>query len=193
MVFKTTGRGFEPRRDRSGGGILVDAPASSTGVLGRESSNLSQSTERIEMEACSKTCSRCKTTRSIEAFALRNKDTGRRNSICRVCHKEYVKRHYTEHKQKYIDRARRYTPRNRRRNVRWLQEYKESRPCTDCGGRFHHAAMDFDHVHGDKINEVSRLSQNAASMKKILAEISKCELVCANCHRVRTFKRIHGE
>lgn len=65
---------------------------------------------------------------------------------------------------------------------------KESNPCTDCGGFFLAVSMDYDHVAADKDRDVSKLV-HYASMTQILAEIAKCELVCANCHRVRTAAR----
>ena len=54
-------------------------------------------------------------------------------------------------------------------------------PCKDCSGKFHYSQMDFDHVRGEKKGNVSHLS-----VKKILIEVQKCDLVCANCHRERT-------
>jgi hypothetical protein len=49
--------------------------------------------------------------------------------------------------------------------------------------------MDFDHVGEDKTANVCRLMNHG--WQTILAEIAKCELVCANCHRIRTQKRGH--
>ena len=72
----------------------------------------------------------------------------------------------------------------------WYRQLKENRPCADCGGRFHHAAMAWDHLPGSvKVMEVSRLMEKTHSKRRVLAEIAKCELVCANCHAVRTFER----
>jgi len=70
-----------------------------------------------------------------------------------------------------------------------MRELKSSRPCTDCGGWFHPAAMTFDHLPGTtKRGDVSNLLY-AGYRKVLLDEIAKCELVCANCHAVRTFMR----
>jgi hypothetical protein len=44
--------------------------------------------------------------------------------------------------------------------------------------------MDFDHVRGEKLGNISRMS-----LKQALAELWKCELVCATCHRERTTNR----
>ena len=57
-------------------------------------------------------------------------------------------------------------------------------PCVDCGRTFHYCQMDFDHVRGVKIGNVSGMT----SKKAILAESLKCDVVCANCHRERTQK-----
>ena len=60
-------------------------------------------------------------------------------------------------------------------------------PCIDCGQYYPPEAMDFDHVWGEKIATISQL--RSAPWDKALAEIAKCELVCANCHRIRTQAR----
>lgn len=62
-------------------------------------------------------------------------------------------------------------------------------PCKDCGNKFHPCAMDFDHVRGQKISTIAEAGMKLWSEKKILAEIATCELVCANCHRIRTHIR----
>lgn len=67
---------------------------------------------------------------------------------------------------------------------------KKNNPCEDCGGMFHPCAMDFDHVKGEKLYAVSELVLRAWSFEKIQEEIDKCELVCANCHRLRTYLRL---
>ena len=59
----------------------------------------------------------------------------------------------------------------------------------DCGGSFHFRAMHWDHIGNDKEENVSVMVLRGLGRKKILAEIAKCELVCANCHAVRTYKR----
>lgn len=73
-----------------------------------------------------------------------------------------------------------------------LVDYVDSvkqHPCMDCGGTFPTECMDLDHVQGDKVDSVSRLISLSRPMEEIQAEVAKCELVCANCHRIRTRKR----
>lgn len=51
--------------------------------------------------------------------------------------------------------------------------------------------MDFDHVRGAKTGNVSWMGDHG--VKNIETEVAKCELVCANCHRIRSKKRANGE
>lgn len=75
------------------------------------------------------------------------------------------------------------------RNRNHVRHIKESHPCTDCGLSFPFYCMDFDHVRGDKHKNISQLVEQNASIATIDAEIAKCELVCAICHRIRTYER----
>jgi hypothetical protein len=63
-------------------------------------------------------------------------------------------------------------------------------PCVDCGASFHYCQMDFDHARGEKLCEVSQMA--GLSVDDILAEVAKCDVVCANCHRERTQVKSSG-
>lgn len=65
---------------------------------------------------------------------------------------------------------------------------KKAVPCADCAGSFPSYVMDFDHVRGVKTADVSSLVLRK-NLERLLEEIEKCDVVCANCHRIRTFKR----
>jgi hypothetical protein len=66
-----------------------------------------------------------------------------------------------------------------------IRKLKSTTPCADCEETYPHYVMDFDHVRGKKEQNVSAMMRKPT--KKIWDEIAKCELVCANCHRVRTY------
>lgn len=68
----------------------------------------------------------------------------------------------------------------------FIRAHKLSIGCQDCGYAAHHAALEFDHVDDNKALNVC----NSKSIAQAKAEISKCEVVCSNCHRVRTFDRL---
>jgi hypothetical protein len=76
-----------------------------------------------------------------------------------------------------------------RAELRKLVDQARDRPCMDCGGTFPVVCMDFDHVRGKKHKNVADMVSNCASVPVILAEIAKCDVVCSNCHRVRTYNR----
>ena len=66
-------------------------------------------------------------------------------------------------------------------------------PCADCGNRFHPFVMDFDHRPGEvKLMAVSKMVVRAYPAEKIHREIEKCDLVCSNCHRIRTWERMNS-
>lgn len=65
-------------------------------------------------------------------------------------------------------------------------------PCVDCNNMFHPAAMDFDHRVGT-IKKATISDLVKSKHYKLMREINKCDLVCSNCHRVRTYKRSHLE
>ena len=73
--------------------------------------------------------------------------------------------------------------------ARYIQVYKETHPCTDCGDCFPYYVMDFDHL-GNKSFAISRYKHSTNSLERVREEIAKCELVCSNCHRIRTFRRM---
>ena len=77
-----------------------------------------------------------------------------------------------------------YTAERAKRRREYLNQAK-SVPCMDCGVQYPPYVMDFDHIAGEKAFGLSQ-SLNR-SFEKVLAEMEKCEVVCANCHRMRTF------
>ena len=81
--------------------------------------------------------------------------------------------------------------RNTRERFRELLASIKSAPCQDCGGRFHTAAMEFDHI-DPKSKHFHIAGMAGFSRERLLLEASKCDLVCANCHRVRESRRRKG-
>lgn len=74
----------------------------------------------------------------------------------------------------------------------WMTEIK-SKPCHDCGGLFEVCCMDFDHRDGTtKEYNIGSMFAHHYSRELIEVELAKCDLVCANCHRIRTRDRRTG-
>jgi hypothetical protein len=74
-------------------------------------------------------------------------------------------------------------------NQAFIVDYLRTHPCVDCGER-DIVVLEFDHLR-DKTASVSRLLA-ANSIRRIQQEIAKCEVVCANCHRRRTARRVNS-
>lgn len=101
----------------------------------------------------------------------------------------YARKWYRENAQQH----RNLTAKNRQKSRVFLRKYvrdAKDKPCHDCGNRYPPYVMDFDHVGGVKLYNVSQMAPRDGSLIRIQAEIDKCEVVCANCHRVRTFNRM---
>lgn len=85
------------------------------------------------------------------------------------------------------DKVRVYKATRYARRRQWLNDAK-SQPCMDCGGRFPPECMDFDHRPGtDKKFIIG--GELSHAMDDVLTEMAKCDLVCSNCHRIRTKQR----
>ena len=84
-----------------------------------------------------------------------------------------------------------YRAQNRRKKemLKEIMREHKSIPCSDCGGELPFYVMDFDHREGeDKIKSVSRIVE-FMNVGRRLDEIAKCDVVCADRHRIRTYER----
>lgn len=58
----------------------------------------------------------------------------------------------------------------------------------DCGLTFPSCVMQFDHRNAEtKVREIARMVRHTVSLERLKAEVAKCDLVCANCHAIRTW------
>ena len=129
-------------------------------------------------EPTGRRCGRCKVVRPLAMFYLtaeqkRAEREGRSRFLmpCRLCQRE-INSAIRKPRQDYTDAV------------------KVAAGCADCGIRSEHPEIyDFDHLdHTSKVNAISNLMTKGA-WGDFLAEIAKCEVVCANCHRIRTRAR----
>ena len=128
-----------------------------------------------------KKCSRCGKKR--ECYPNRG--------TCKECHRKDMKarskKHYQKNKPYYLDRNKKLI-----KGLRALIRELKKKPCADCKVEYPYYVMDFDHRPGEeKVMDVSQIA-SFGSKKKILEEISKCDVVCANCHRIRGHVRVFG-
>jgi hypothetical protein len=128
-------------------------------------------------------CHRCGGTKPAEEFAWRRRHIGQRDSFCRPCGKAHGREHYLANRQRYLDQARENKQRLALERTACLVEYFLEHPCRD-SGETDPMVLEFDHLRDKSFNIGAALPhRNWAS---VLAEIEKCEVVCANCHRRRT-------
>ncbi len=145
-----------------------------------------QEYEHMFAQEATKICRRCGDERPLEEFAWRRKLAGTRGPYCRQCRRAYAKAHYAANRDLYIERARRPNGIVREQRVACLIEFLNSNPCVDCGER-DPAVLEFDHIQGKDFTISERLRDT--KWEVVLAEIAKCDVVCANCHRRRTAER----
>ncbi len=102
-------------------------------------------------------------------------------------HKKYMKEvWYPLNKSKHI----KYVSNIKDKISKFILEFKKNGVCLDCGfiGRDFPEVLEFDHLRSKNFN-ISEYRYFTSGINKVKEEIDKCELVCANCHRVRTVKR----
>lgn len=94
------------------------------------------------------------------------------------------RKHYENNKEQYYRR----NAEKKQKMIEHLRSVKDV-PCMDCGKKYPYYVMDMDHrdpaLKEGGINAII----NRGSWKKLLEEINKCDVVCANCHRERTHKQ----
>lgn len=105
-----------------------------------------------------------------------------------------LRRHYDEHKAAYFAKAKKHDVAQRRRITAYILDYLSAHPCVDCG-ESDPIVLEFDHRDPvAKDFDISNMRFKAFSLGRVMEEIAKCDVRCANCHRRRTYRqRIDGE
>ena len=134
-------------------------------------------------DALLRLCGRCGQWKTSDQFHISR--TGQ-FSYCRECRNAYDREYYDRR-----GRSARLA-RNRAHNSAaraWMASLKKGISCSDCGGAFPVWVMHWDHLpEFEKAGDISVMVQSR-TREVVLAELKKCELVCANCHVMRTVAR----
>ena len=136
--------------------------------------------------SAAKRCGGCGEIKCLEEFAWRRKQRGQKDNLCRPCRAAYHRKHYQANRARYIDQARQRKQALALQRTEYLISYFASNPCADCG-ELDPVVLEFDHLR-EKSFDIGQ-SLPYRNWQTILAEIEKCEVVCANCHRRRTAHR----
>jgi len=129
-------------------------------------------------------CGRCRQFKPTSEFGPKKK--GGWQGYCRPCHTAWHQEYYQRHREAYIQRALRH-----KEKLRAILKAAKDGSCADCGRHFPPYVFDFDHREGEKkLFNVSALNHHRwVSVQQLETEIAKCDLVCSNCHRIRTHQR----
>jgi hypothetical protein len=106
-------------------------------------------------------------------------------------YKDPIKQKEAQHKSylKNIEKVKEKNKTYKQKIKEHVRKEKESKPCFDCNKFYPYYVMEYDHIENNKILSVSRLSKTG-TINQVLDEIKKCELVCSNCHKFRTWNRM---
>lgn len=126
-----------------------------------------------------KTCTKCKLEKPLTEFNFKNKTAGRRQAMCRECQRARQRELY-RNKYKHYNRDK-YNANHKvyRIKMQNIINSAKSGGCLICGEK-EICCLDFHHLH-DK--EFVIASGRDVSKKRLLDELSKCIVLCANCHR----------
>lgn len=140
-----------------------------------------------------KRCSKCLKEKDISDFYCRKNGprAGKYYEKCKLCMKRRGIKYY------YQNHTRQLALANKRRRKAYLLKRAyivkcKNISCADCKKKYPFYVMDFDHRNdNNKIRDVSYMFTRNWSLDKIKLEISKCDVVCANCHRIRTYSKLN--
>lgn len=148
-------------------------------------------------------CTKCDQKKDSNLFYNRKDRAKGKQSICVDCQSKRYKMYRLKNTKKLGANFQKWKQKNPKRmkeliSIRDKKRDKEFReillshknsPCMDCKIQYPSYAMDFDHRDpSEKLFNVSQINKASSSIK-LLEEIAKCDLVCANCHRIRTHNR----
>lgn len=129
-----------------------------------------------------KRCSGCRRVLSLDEFNRNRRKSDGRQSYCRSCFAAWHQLNKASHNAQIHARNKRVA----KELQTLLLDYLREHPCVDCG-EDDVLVLEFDHLR-DKTHNVAYLIR-CGSWERVVEEIEKCEVVCANCHRRRTGRR----
>lgn len=136
-----------------------------------------------------KTCTICKIEKNLLDF---NKNKTRKdglNNICKDCSRKRSKQYYNDMNQIHKKNVLLRNKNNRKVLQEHILNLLNNSQCKDCGNK-DIRVLEFDHLpEFKKENNISKLVAQSNSLKKLKSEIDKCEIVCSNCHKIRTYSR----
>ena len=139
-----------------------------------------------------KTCIECKIEKDIEQFPWRNKKKNMRVGRCNVCHNKWYREYFSkpDNRKKQIKRVEHINKRQIEEARKYVLDFLNRNPCVDCGEK-NPIVLEFDHRKGvEKVFIISSAlsTKSYITLDLVKTEIEKCDIRCANCHRIKTAK-----
>ena len=132
-----------------------------------------------------KSCGSCGETKGTDEFGVRDAKTNREHTVCRECRRGYCRDYYHKDPEAFNARKRERMAVYRERARHYVERFLSSHPCVDCGAD-DLVVLEFDHVRGVKRKAVAVMVWEGVSVQTLAAEIRKCVVRCADCHRRTT-------
>jgi hypothetical protein len=132
-----------------------------------------------------KTCGKCGKRRPRSAFGRNATKRDGLASNCKPCRAAYAQQWYSAHQGTHGARVAATKRKARARARAVVREHLEAHPCVDCG-LADWRCLELDHVRGRKLGNVSDMVRTGVGPERVRRELAKCEVRCANCHRIRT-------
>jgi hypothetical protein len=138
-----------------------------------------------------KKCSTCKENKDLVEFNKNKAKKDGYNTICRSCSNIRSKKYYGENREKHLVVIKKRKAGVVEKTRKYICDILKSQSCKDCG-TIDIRVLEFDHTGDNKIKDVMQMVHSGYKLETIKKEISKCEIVCCNCHRIRTFNRANS-
>lgn len=129
-----------------------------------------------------KYCSRCSKEKDLSLFNKKSTSNDGLQPFCKDCNKAYHKEHYKLNKTNYITKSRIQRGKNK---IAW-DEFKATLSCKICG-EDHPACLEFHHKNPDEKEFNLGQAYFRYGKEKIKIELEKCDILCANCHRIEHY------
>lgn len=136
-----------------------------------------------------KQCSICKNLKSVEDYNKNKTKKDGLNTMCKKCSRERSKRYYKENSEVHKVNVQKRNLKQKKVIYDFLLSHFAKNPCKDCGND-DVRVLEFDHLPEHKKEfDISLGLKNNYSKARMQGEIDKCDVVCANCHKIRTVER----
>jgi hypothetical protein len=132
-------------------------------------------------------CCTCKEEKPLDHFYWKIKKKGIKQTVCMTCDRAYKEIWYQKNKEKHKANTKRNRHKNARKARKFLLNYYQTHPCTNCGFN-DPRCLEFHHIKGKKKYLVGGMVTQGHGLTSIKKEIRKCQVLCANCHRIKTSK-----